>query len=62
MHHPTKQNLLIINQKKLKTTKIELNMVNPSGLPHPEGRLVYKQADEISGKINFVIKKSEVKI
>jgi hypothetical protein len=37
-------------------------MVNPSGLPHPEGRLVYKQADEISGKINFVIKKSEVKI
>ena len=48
--------------EKLKTTKIELNMVNSLKLPHPEGRLVYKQADEISGKINFVINKCEVKI
>lgn len=48
--------------EKLKTTKIELNMVNSLKLPHPEGRLVYKQADEITGKINFVIKKCEVKI
>jgi hypothetical protein len=48
--------------EKLKTIKIELNVVNSLKLPHPEGRLVYKQADEIFGKINFVIKKYEVTI